>query len=188
MSIQTYQLRQVVKQLGKYYEKAEDTTTIIINCALVATGGAVADGNFPALAVPIAIVSCLPATWTMYVKLCQKLDISISENTLKLLARAVISNIASNLVGELIALVAAMFLPGGSVAASAVVKFVTLYLAGVIFLNLILRLAQKSGDPHNFGGISANEMKKEAANIKMTKADLQAAKADYEANKDNPKS
>lgn len=183
MSIKAYQLKPVAKELGKYYDKAEDTTKIIINCALVAAGGAAAGGIFPAIAVPITIGSCFAATWTMYVKLCKKLDISLSENTLKLLARAVISNIASNLVGELIAMVAAMFVPGGSVAASAVVMFVTLYLAGVIFLNLILRLAQKSGDPHNFSGISADELKKEAANIKMTKEDLQAARTVYEENK-----
>lgn len=77
---------------------------------------------------------------------------------------------------------AGMFIPGASILASAAVSFIAVYLAGIVFLRLILKMAQKSSDPYTFSDISSSEMKAAARNITVTKEDLNAAKAVYEAN------
>ena len=118
----------------------------------------------------------------MYASLCSTLGISLKENVLKLLARAVLANITANLGGLLIAMFAGMFIPGASILASAAVSFIAVYLAGIVFLRLILKMAQKSSDPYTFSDISSSEMKAAARNITVTKEDLNAAKAVYEAN------
>lgn len=180
------QITILIKQLGRYYEKAEETIRIITRCALVAGAANVVGGVIPGVAVVTTIISCVGAVWTMYVKLCQELKISLSEKALKLLARAVVSNIAANLGGALVAMLAAMLLPVGSVAASALVGFVTVYLAGIVFLKLILKLAEKTGDPHSFNGIDANSMKREVADFKVTQEDLEEAKKVFDENRDKP--
>ena len=137
----------------------------------------------PGLAIPAVITSCFGAIWVMYGKLCKELGISLKDNTLKILARAAITNIAMNLTGVILGALAGMLIPGASIPVSAIVTFATVYLAGMMFLQLILKMAQKSTDPHTFSDISADEMKKTVSGIKLSKDDLEAAKKVYENNK-----
>ena len=102
---------------------------------------------------------------------------------LKILARAALANIAANLGAALIAMFAGMFIPGASVVVSAAVAFIAVYLAGVVFLALILKLAEKSSDPYGFSDISEKEMKNEVSGTKLTKDDLNAAKDAFDRNK-----
>ncbi len=176
-------IRQLIPVLSKYYANAEETEKIIINCALVAAGADTVVSIIPGLAVPATIVSCFGAVWAMYGTLCRKLGISLKTNVLKLLARAALANIAANLWGAILALIAGMFFPGASVAASAVITFITLYIAGYIFLQTILTLAEKSSDPHTFSDISEGEMERTAKATKVSKDDLKAAKSAYDDNK-----
>ena len=173
----------IVYGLSQYYSHAEETEKIIINCALVAAGADAVVSTFPGLAVPATIVSCFGAVWAMYGTLCRKLGISLKSNVLKLLARAALSNILANLGGALVGLIAGMFFPGASVAASAVVSFITLYIAGYIFLQTILALAEKSKDPHSFSDISSGEMEKTVKNARVGKEDLKAARDVFDQQK-----
>ncbi len=176
-------IRGLIPVLSKYYANAEETEKIIINCALVAAGADTVVSIIPGLAVPATIVSCFWAVWAMYGTLCRKLGISLKTNVLKLLARAALANIAANLGGAILALIAGMFFPGASVAASAVVTFITLYIAGYIFLQTILTLAEKSRNPHTFSDISESEMERTVKGTSVSKDDLKAAKAAYDSRK-----
>lgn len=169
--------------LKEYYSNAEDTEKVIINCALVAAGADAVGGIIPGLAIPATIASCFGAVWVMYGKLCGTLGISLKENVLKLLAKAALANIAANLSGALIAMFAGMFIPGASIFVSAAVAFVTVYLAGIVFLALILKMAKKSSDPYTFSDISEDDMRKTVSGTKLSKEDLKAAKDAYDRNK-----
>lgn len=175
--------KELMYALKIYYPNAEKSEQIIINCALAAAGANVLGGIIPGLAVITTIFACFGAVWTMYVKLCNELEISLSQNALKLIARAAISNIAANLGGVIAASFIGMFIPGASMLAAAAVSFITVYLAGMIFLKLIIKLAAKSSDIHSFSDISVNEMQNETGNVTVTKDDMLRAKEIYKASK-----
>lgn len=181
--MKSYQMKALVYGLKEYYDNAEQTEKVIIDCALVAAGADAVGSIIPGLAIPATIASCFGAVWVMYGKLCGTLGISMKENVLKLLAKAAISNIAANLGGALIAMFAGMLIPGASIAVSAAVTFITVYLAGIVFLALVLKMAEKSSDPYSFSDISESDMKKTVSNTKLSKEDLKEAKKSYEQNK-----
>lgn len=83
----------------------------------------------------------------------------------------------------MIAMFAGMFIPGASVIVSAAVAFIAVYLAGIGFLVLILKLAEKSSDSYAFSDISEKEMKNEVSGTKLTRDDLNAAKDAFDGNK-----
>lgn len=182
-----HMMRELLLALKVYYHDADEAQKIILDSALVAAGADAVGSFIPGLAIPITIVGCTGAVWVMYKRLCDKLGISLSGKVLKLLARAAVANIAANLGGAFLALIAGLLVPGASIAASAIVSFLTVYLAGFIFLKLILGLAQKSADPYTFSDISTSEMKREVEQTKVSKEDLEAAKQVYEENKENVK-
>ena len=165
--------------LNKYYNNADKAHKIIIACAGAAAAAEGIGGSIPGLAVPAIIISSFGAVWTMYGKLCKTLGITLRKSVLKLLARAALSNIAANLSSALLTLLAAQFIPGASVLASAAIGFISVYLAGMLFLQMILRLAEKSKDASSFDDISEKEMKDTIHTIKLTKDDLDAAKAEF---------
>lgn len=180
-----YQIKELMYGLKSYYSNAEETEKVIINCALVAAGADAVGGIIPGLAIPATIASCFGAVWVMYGKLCDTLGISLKENVLKLLAKAAIANIVANLGGALIAMFAGMFIPGASILMSAAVCFITVYLAGIVFLALILKMAEKSSDLHSFSDISEEDMKKTVSGTKLSKDDLKEARNAYDRNKNN---
>lgn len=181
-------VKEVIYALKEYYPNADETEKIIINCAVVAAGADAVAGILPGLAVPATIISCFGAVWVMYGKLCKELGISLKENVLKLLARAVLANLAANLGGLIAAMVAGMFIPGAAILASAVVVFVGVYLAGIVFLQLILKMAEKSNDTKYFSDISIREMKETVKKTKVGKEDLEVARKVYENSMNEKKS
>lgn len=185
--MESYQIKFLVYGLKEYYSNAEDTEKVIINCALVAAGADAVGGIIPGLAIPAVIASCFGAVWVMYGKLCDTLGISLKENVLKLLAKAVIANIAANLGGALAAIFVGMFIPGASIFVSAAVTFITVYLAGIVFLALILKMAEKSSDLHTFSDISEEDMMETVNETKLSKEDLKEAKNVYNQNKNGKK-
>lgn len=89
-----------------------------------------------------------------------------------------------NLGSVIIGAVAGMLIPGASIPVSAIVTFITVYLSGMMFLQLILKMAQKSTNLHTFSDISTDEMKKTVSNVKLSKDDLEAAKKIYDSHKE----
>ena len=178
-----FPIKETAYALRSYYADAEETEKIIIDCALVAAGADAVGSIIPGLSIPATIITCFGAVWVMYGKLCDKLGISLKKNMLKLLARAALANITANLGGAILGLLAGMMIPGGSILASAAVAFLTIYLAGLVFLQLVLKLAKQSNDPYSFSDISASEMQKALKETKVGIEDLEAARQAYEANK-----
>lgn len=179
----TYMTRELIYGLKFYYSHANETERIILNAALAAAAADAVTSIIPGLAIPATIISCFGAVWAMYGALCSKLGISLKENVLKLLAKAALANITANLGGALAAMFAGMFIPAAAVLASAAVSFISVYLAGIVFLRMILNMAQKSSDPYTFSDISASEMKTAVRNTAVSVDDLKAAKEVYAKNK-----
>lgn len=175
-----YYLKEAVYLLKAYYANAEETERIILSCALAAAGADAVGGLFPVLSVPMLVVSCMGAVWAMYGSICAKLNITIKGNVLKILARAALSNIIANLGGFLAAYLVAAFVPVAGAAASAMLTFATVYLAGYIFLQMLLKLAQKSSDPYTFSDIDESCMKD---TIKSVNVDQNVAKEAFAAKK-----
>ena len=163
--------------LGKHYDHAEGTTKIIFSAALTAAGSDAVASTIPGLAVPATIIGCFAAVWIMYGSICEELGIKLSGHVLKIIGRAALANIAGNLIG----LILAMLIPGGSVIASAVVTFVTVFIAGKIFLALILKMAEKSKDKVSFSDIPDSEMKNFARTAAVSKEDVAEAKAAHKS-------
>ncbi len=178
--MQAYMIKVLIYGLRDYYNRAGEVERVILNAALTAAAADAVGGMIPGLAIPATILSCFGAVWVMYGTLCSTLGISLKENVLKLLAKAALSNIIANLGSALVAMFASMFIPGASILVSAAVAFIAVYLAGVVFLRLILKMAEKSSDPYTFSDISASEMKAAARSVTLTKEDLKAARAAYD--------
>ena len=176
-------MAELVRLLQQYYSRAKDTEKVIIECAVAAAAADLIGAWVPGLAIPAAVVSCFGAVWAMYARLCSTLGISIKENALKLIARAALANITANLAGALAVAFAGMFVPVFSAVVSAGFVFAVVYLAGLIFLNLILRLAQKSNDPYHFSDISEADMETATRSVRLDKDDLKAAQDAYKKNK-----
>lgn len=137
-------MKEIIYALKVYYSNAEEVEKIIINCALVAAASDVVGSIIPGVALISLVVSCVGAVWVMYAEICKALGIKFSENMLKILARAVLSNLAANAAALVGGGIVATFIPGFSVAASAVLVFVCVYLAGMLFAQMLAKLAKQN--------------------------------------------
>lgn len=182
-SIEIMLFKEVIRGLRAYYPNADDTQKVILDSAMVAAGADAIGGIIPGLAIPATIVACFGAVWVMYGRLCSTLGISLRENVLKLLARAVLANIAGNLGGVFAASFVGMFIPFASILVSAAVVFVTVGLAGLIFLRMILSLAKKSSDPYTFSDLSESEMESTARYTNVSKGDFEAMRGAYRSSR-----
>ena len=176
-------LDMVADALQVFYENADEANKIIMTAALTAAGADAIGGAIPGLAIPATIISCFGTVWVMYGAICRKLGITMKDKVFKLLARAALANIAANLGGAIAALIAGMLVPGGSILASAVVSFLTVYLAGLVFLKTLAKMAAASSDPHSFSDMSESDMKRAMKETKISREDLDAARKAYGAAK-----
>ena len=174
-------MEETLNGLSKYYPKAEDAEVVVIECALTAAAATAIGSIVPGLALPATIISCYGAVWMMYARLCSLLEIKLEKRVLKLLARAALSNIAANLGGTVMVIGAGLFFPGTSVVTSAVISYSTIFLAGLVFLRLLLRMAVQSNDPSTLCDISDKELQEEMWAEKPDEADLNAARASHAA-------
>lgn len=103
--------------------------------------------------IPVGGLDIAAATanvWTMYFKINQLLGLKFSENKMKSIASAVISNLAQNIavIGVMGGL--AKYIPGIGYIAAASVMSATLYVmtqaSGWIYLKALSAMAQKDGD------------------------------------------
>ena len=162
----------LIKALGEYYEEADEIGKIIIQSAVVAAAAGAAGSVIPGLAIIGAITSSVGAIWSMYIRMCAKLGLKFGKDTLKALASAVVSNIVANIGGIIAVEIVSSFLPGISIAVGAVLDFCVVYLAGMMFLTLLLKMLKRYGSIENIPGkIDVNQAKKD---IKWNKEDLKA--------------
>ncbi len=152
-------LKVILNGLKAYYKGADEAERIIINCALTAAGAAAVGGIIPILAIPSLIISCVGAVWAMYIQLCKCLEIPIKENILKVLASAALSNIATNLISVFAVEIITTFIPGVGSVANAAVTFACIYLAGLMFMKMILLFAKQGMVGKDLVTISENDLK-----------------------------
>ena len=133
---------------GTKIEKIKDTIGNYAIAAAVASGVA---GVAPGIAGVAAALTQAGFVWATYVQINKTLEISMSENTAKFIGSAVVTNLITNagafaavIVGSTIMSV----LPGGqilSVAMSAALGYVIVYVSAIIYLKLITRMMQSDG-------------------------------------------
>ena len=176
----TSRINTTTSELMNYYTSAEEAKKIILNCSLVAAGACAVGSTIPVLAIPAIIVGCFGAVWVMYGKICNKLGISIRENALKLLARAALTNISTNLISVFAIELLSTFIPGIGTVTGSLVSFATVYLAGVMFMELILGMAKKN---ISFDNVNENELKRAMKNIEVSADDVKDVKNVYAESK-----
>lgn len=175
-------LNDVLRYLKVYYKGVDGVEKTIINCAITAAGASAVGGFFPVLAIPATIVSCFGAVWTMYVSLCKQLEIPIGENILKVLASAALTNLTMNLLGSIAIELVAAFIPGVGSVASAAITFASVYLAGMMFMNMLLALAKKGKVGADLNNMSQDDLKHHMQQQTPTKEDLKDAKVAFNSN------
>ncbi len=171
----------LIKSLSRKYANAYEVKKIILSCAAVAAGADAIGGVIPVISIPATIISCSGAVLVMYKKICDKLGIVIKEKVLKILSRAALVNITVHLGGSIAGLIAGMLIPGTSVIVAVVVSYLAVYLSGIVFLNMICKLAEKSSDPYSFSDVSEKEMKNTVRNSKVNQNNLEEARKAREA-------
>lgn len=172
----------LAKELKAFYSNADEAVRTIINCALVAAGASAVGGLIPALEIPAIIVSCIGAVWSMYIKICKILNIRIGDNLLKVLASAALSNIATNLVGIFAMEILVCFIPGLASISGALITFASVYLAGQMFMAMLLAFANRGKTGAALEGISTEDMQTVLNEQTPTKADVKNAKKVFHEN------
>ena len=175
-------LQEVIRALTIYYANADEAEKTIMNCAVVAAGAAAVGGFIPILELPALIVSSVGAVWAMYVKVCERLGIRIRKNILKVLASAALSNIAANLISVFAVELVTCMIPGIGAAAGAAATFACVYLAGLMFMNMLLALAKKGQTAHDLENVSEETLKSVLAGQTPTKKDVKDAKNTFKQN------
>ena len=175
-------MTKLLKELKVFYYNADEAGKMIISCALVAAGSAAVGGMIPALEIPALIVASVGAVWTMYIKLCRILHISIGDNLLKVLASAALTNIATNLIGVFALELLSCFIPGIASISGALITFTSVYLAGQMFMGMVLFFARQGKTGADLGNVSAEEMRDVLADQTPKKADVKDAKKVFREN------
>ena len=157
MNIPTGALAKALQDLDRSMRKSLDGTKIekikdtIGNYAIAAAVASGVAGVAPGIAGVAAALTQAGFVWATYVQINKTLEISMSENTAKFIGSAVVTNLITNagafaavIVGSTIMSV----LPGGqilSVAMSAALGYVIVYVSAIIYLKLITRMMQSDG-------------------------------------------
>lgn len=157
MNIPTGALAKALQDLDRSMRKSLDGTKIekikdtIGNYAIAAAVASGVAGVAPGIAGVAAALTQAGFVWVTYVQINKTLEISMSENTAKFIGSAVVTNLITNagafaavIVGSTIMSV----LPGGqilSVAMSAALGYVIVYVSAIIYLKLITRMMQSDG-------------------------------------------
>ena len=178
-------LNEVAKGLKCYYQCADEAEKIIFNCAMAAACATAVGGMFPILGLPAMIIVCVGAVWAMYIKICKCLTIPIRDSILKVLASAALSNIAANLVGVFAVELVTAAIPGIGSLAGAAATFGCIYLAGMMFMEMLLGFAKKGKVGADLGGISEKEFKSAIKDYTPTKDDVKDARDAFDQNYPN---
>lgn len=175
-------LNMLLKELKAFYYNADEAGKTIINCALLAAGTAAVGGMIPILELPAMIVSCVGAVWAMYIQICKNLNINIGDNLLKVLASAALTNIATNLIGVFALEILTFFIPGIAYISGALITFASVYLAGQMFMAMLLAFARQGKTGADMGNISAEDMRSVLDDMTPSKSDVKKAKQAFREN------
>lgn len=170
----------LVRELNMYYQRADEAGKTIVQCATLAAGAAAIGGVFPFLEIPALIVSCVGAVWGMYIQICKILQIDLSENLLRILASAALTNIATNLVVVFSVEILACFIPVIASASGAMITFASVYLAGQMFMSMLLSFAKEGKTGADLGSLSPEDLQSVLEDQTPNKSDVKHAKQAYQ--------
>lgn len=132
-------------------ENLEKVENVIQTCAIIAAVSGVGGGMLPGAGGVVLTVASVAAIWGMYVKINKELDISISENTLKSLASAMLTNLIAGAGASLVAIVATTiigFIPGLhflAIPAEAMIAYVTVFASGILYIKFLTKVFKAKG-------------------------------------------
>jgi hypothetical protein len=189
MKLALYALRDASRNLisQAQVDKAGDT---IVACAIAAAIAGVGSGWLPGAGALVATAAWVAAIWTMYVKINKDLGISISENILKSLASAFLTNIIASAGALILAILASFvlsFIPllgqAGAIAIDGLLGYITVFASGILYIMLLTKIMKAKGS----FDISESEAKSMADNISKESdisAIIREAKESFKKEKD----
>lgn len=169
-------------------EHVEKAGTTIQACSIVAAASGLGASLFPGGALVLTGVA-VATVWGMYVKVNSDLGISISENTLKSLASALLSNIITSAGSMLVALVifgVIGLIPGLhflSVPAQAVIAYITVFSAGILYIKLLTKLFKAQGSA-DLSGVDVNKAAEDIVQETDMGSMIKDLKESYKQDKD----
>lgn len=134
--------------------------------------------------IPIPVLDVATSAgniWTMYVRINNKLSLSVKDNVLKTIASGVATNLAGYLAmsatGSLLKLIPGIGTVGGAVAESACM-YALLLCSGYVYMKALCLLAKKDGPNVNLDGLGS-AVKEVMKDESFLKSFMENAKQDY---------
>lgn len=163
----------------------EDIKDIALFHSKGAAAAGVASGWVPGAGGTIAAVTAAGFIWSMYLRINDKIGLSISENILKTLASGVATNLAAYAVGSIAVTTVLSFLPfvgnvGASVIAGSIAFALTIVSAGVYLIMLTEIFQAKHGDINKMSADDLKDLAKEVIDNNDVESALKQARKAYE--------
>ena len=140
---------------------SQELINIIRNHSIGAMASMMASGMLPGVGGVAATAVEIGFVWTMYYRICEKLNINLKKETLKAIGSALITNIAASVVSQIIASTVLSVIPGlgtlGSMALCGFMGYYLTYYSGVVFMQLLIRIFKAGRTPEE---VSEGELKK----------------------------
>lgn len=166
---------------SEHLERASNT---IYACSIAATIAGIGAGLLPGAGGIAAAGACVAAIWGMYVKINKDLGISISENALKSLASALLTNLITS-AGYAAAVfafgVVSGFIPGLQPLAAAIdamLSYIAVFASGVLYIRLLTDVMKAKGT-FVFSESDAKDLAKKVVDESDVKGIVKEAKDSY---------
>ena len=170
-----------------------EVSDLIPNCSIAAAVAGVGAGWLPGVGSAVASAAWVGTIWTMYLKINKKLGIATTENILKVIASAFLTNILSAGGGLLIALAGGSLLSlipfvgqAGAIAMDGMIGYVTTYVSGILYIKLLTSIVKRTGSI-DFSSLSAEDLKSMAKNVANDSEIRDMVKSAKEAFKEDKK-
>lgn len=178
----------VMNELGKSIASnvtPEDIKDIVLFHSKGAAAVGVASGWVPGAGGTIAAVTSAGFIWSMYLRINDKIGLSVSENILKTLASGVATNLAAYAVGSIAITTVLSFLPfignvGASVIAGSIAFAITIVSAGVYLTMLTKFFQAKHRDINEMSADDLKDLAKEVIDNNDVESALKQARNIYE--------
>lgn len=153
--------------------------------AATALGAGIMTFAFPAAGTLIDVLVSTGIIWAMYYRVSRELGIPMSKNLLKTLGSACLTNIVANLGGVLLLELAATCVPVIGVAASAAICYAITYLAGYLFIKLLVNVFKAGKRPDEMTAEELADISKDVCADTNCKQIFKGAQADAKNRIDN---
>lgn len=179
-----YALNESMKSAGREVN-SNNVAEIVSQHALATAGAAAASGVIPGVGGVVALGLASASTAVMYGRLAIEMGVTLKKGVIKALASAVVADIAGTVAVSLAATAAVSFIPVfgnmSAAALNAITNYCFIYLAALIFINVVARLGVS-----RMATMSEAELKAQARTATKdmdVKAAVKEAKGNYKASK-----